>query len=100
MIEIDPHFGKAEADEAPDFDCFAAQNRLSVRNSGKRFCRLSQNAIGLVNAGIVVCELQRSYLDIRSLFGTITDRTTVRRVLIHRRSQSHLKSTSFSILGT
>jgi hypothetical protein len=56
MITIHPVFGKAEADEALDFDCFAAQNRLSVRNSGKRFCRLSQNASGPVNASILGSE--------------------------------------------
>jgi hypothetical protein len=32
----------------PYFDRIAAQNRLSVRNSRKHFCRSSQNAFGLV----------------------------------------------------
>jgi hypothetical protein len=55
-----------------DFDCFAAQNRLSVRIRGKRFCRLSQKVFGLVIAIIAGCDLQRNRLDIRSLFSRIS----------------------------
>jgi hypothetical protein len=53
------------------FDYFAAQNRLPVRNSGKRFCQLSHNVFGLVIASIVGCDLQRTHLDIHSLFSRI-----------------------------
>jgi hypothetical protein len=54
------------------FDCFSAQNRLSVRNMRNGFYRLSQNAFGLVIASIVGCGLQRNRLDICSLFSRIS----------------------------